>query len=262
MRAQRNSDSLAVANPDFEVVALKKVLAVLLGLLFLGSNSGQAQPPARRHSNRGTRITVRIQNYAGVPLRPLARAEEIASDILNQAGVEVRWLHCGPAAGTPQPSPDCAKPLGSMDFVVALIGKIQTLSPELPEGTLGIALVPPDGRQGFQAYVSYDRARGTARDTQVSVDRVLGSGAAHELGHLLLGEGAHSSTGIMRIVWGKADLKSGLNWNWWFTPQQSKLIRANLELRLATLRETPSTPGEISSGPRLSPSLSTSLPTL
>jgi len=215
---------------------VKKALGLLIGLFLLGSNSGLAQSRISTSPKFEPRITVVVQNVAQVPPKTLARIEKVVANILSQAGVKVLWLDCDFAA-LAQDLSDCAQPLGPNEFVLALIGKTQTLSPELATSTLGFALVPPEARQGYRAYVSYDHARDIARRTHVDLERVLGVGVAHELGHLLLGEGAHFPSGIMKILWQGNEMRSGLNWNMWFTPQQSKRIRANLALRQAVLGE-------------------------
>jgi hypothetical protein len=214
------------------VIAVKKALGLLVGLFLLGSNSGLAQSRISTPSRFEPGITVVVQNPAQVPPKALARTEEVAGSILSQAGVKVRWLDCDLAA-LAQDLSDCAQPLRPNEFVLAVVGKLQTLSPELATSTLGFALVPSEGRQGYRAYVSYDHARDISQRTHVEVDRVLGVGVAHELGHLLLGESAHSSTGIMKILWQGNEMRAGLNWNMLFTPQQSKRIQSNVQSRRA-----------------------------
>jgi len=217
---------------------MKIALGLLVGFFLFGSQSSRAQSRYSMPSRFEPRITVVVQNPAEVPRKALARTEKVAASILSQAGLKARWLDCDFAA-LAQDLSDCAQPLRPNEFVLAVVGKLQTLSPELATSTLWFALVPSEGRQGYRAYVSYDHARDIAQRTHVDVYRVLGVGVAHELGHLLLGESAHSSTGIMKILWQGNEMKSGLNWNMWFTPQQSTRIRANLELRLTASEQTP-----------------------
>jgi hypothetical protein len=49
---------------------------------------------------------------------------------------------------------------------------------------------------GVRAYVHYDRIAQFARDNHAEPGRILGAVIAHEIGHLVLGEG-HSATGVM-----------------------------------------------------------------
>jgi hypothetical protein len=212
---------------------VKIIFGCFLGLVLLSISIAPsfAQSPAATDAKLRPTITVRMRNYTQIPSFSLARAEELASEILREAGVQVVWLDCYVALAAEERQPGCAQPLGSTDFVLNLVDKIQVLSPKLQESTLGLALVPPDAGQGYTAYISYRHARDVAQKGSVAVERVLAVGAAHELGHLLLGENAHSPSGIMKIWWGADELKLGLNWNMWFTPQQSQRIRSNVLAR-------------------------------
>jgi hypothetical protein len=60
---------------------------------------------------------------------------------------------------------------------------------------------------------------------------VLGLGAAHELGHLLLGESAHTPSGLMKAKWGKDELKHWYGGKLSFTSEQTGRIQSNVLLR-------------------------------
>ena len=61
----------------------------------------------------------------------------------------------------------------------------------LPLSNLGVTV------QRRASFVFYHRVRDLANNAGLSESAILGSVMAHEFGHLLLGEGAHSGTGIM-----------------------------------------------------------------
>ncbi len=215
---------------------MKELLCCLVGFALLlapGTSITFAQSRTEPTRTAPTEITVQIHSYVLVPSKTLARAEELASDILVQAGVHVGWLECDATVPLVERRLGCAQSPGPTDFVLILADKIQALSPELPETTLGLALVPPDNGQGYVAYISYWRAQKIAQQKSIAVDRVLALGAAHELGHLLLGEGAHSSTGIMKVWWAGDEVKPGSGWNMLFTRQQARRMQSNLHLRRA-----------------------------
>lgn len=191
-----------------------------------------AQSPAATNAKLRATITVRMRNYAQVPSLSLARAETLASGILGEAGVQVVWLDCNVDVTTEERQSGCVQPLGSTDFVLSLTNNLQLLSPKLTETAVGLAMVPSGGDQGYMAYISYDRASKVARKGSVAVETVLGLTAAHELGHLLLGESAHSRSGIMKIFWSADELRLGLRWNMRFTPLQSERIRSNVLARV------------------------------
>ena len=223
---------------------MKRVSPLLFRFLLLSFGTLLPQGPARAEARARPQITVRIQNRVHISPESLTKVQKVAFDILHHAGIEVHWLDCGFSGPSPQDPPECWQALGPTDFVLALIEKIQTVAPRLPERTLGFALVPPDGQQGFYAYVSYDHAREVSRQNGAAVEKILGLGAAHELGHLLLGESAHSTIGIMKVAFCDRDLRSALNWNLLFTPRQSKYMRANLARRHTSVHEAPCTQEE------------------
>jgi len=175
-------------------------------------------------------ITVRIHDYVGVAPKTLEHAEELTSEILREAGVAVIWLECYPVP-VEKRQPTCDLPSGPLGFVLNLVDQIQCLSPNLREIAMGVALIPPDGSEGHRAFLSIHQAQGAAHEYSMPLEVVLGLGAAHELGHLLLGENAHTASGLMKARWGANELKNWSRRNLSFTPQQAERIQANLRRR-------------------------------
>src|SRR5258708_29806236 len=57
-------------------------------------------------------ITISLHNDAGVHAGTLRQAEKEAQEVFQQAGIEVRWLHCSPvpiALGVTKESRACAE---------------------------------------------------------------------------------------------------------------------------------------------------------
>ncbi len=71
---------------------------------------------------------------------------------------------------------------------------------------------------------------------------ILGHLAAHELGHLLLGAGSHSSLGIMHVPWRLKELDVIAQGLMVFTPQQTESMRTNIRARTAGERATEEPP--------------------
>ena len=66
--------------------------------------------------------------------------------------------------------------------------------------------------------------------------QILGHAAAHEIGHLLLGEGSHAPSGIMKAWWERKDLEN-MNRGWLaFTARQAEQARASVSGRAAAGR--------------------------
>lgn len=78
------------------------------------------------------------------------------------------------------------------------------------------------------AYVFYDRVQQVARRYQTSDGSVLGVAIAHEIGHLLLPYGSHSSSGLMKAVWDNRQFFLARGGLLRFTAQQAALIRSHL----------------------------------
>jgi len=215
------------------VSAVNKILKTVLGfsllLTCISPAFGQSRTIPTTKPN--PTITVRIHDYVHVPPEIMARAQGVTSEILREAGVEVVWLDCNMAVPVEKRQPACAQPLGPLDFVMNLVDRIQLLSPKLREIAMGLAMVPPDGGEGYLAYLSTHQAASIAHEYSSPLEIVLGLGAVHEIGHLLLGENAHTRSGLMKARWGANELKQGSHGNLSFTPEQSNRIQSNLLVR-------------------------------
>ena len=58
---------------------------------------------------------------------------------------------------------------------------------------------------------------------------ILGNVIAHEIGHILLGPGSHSETGIMSFPWGRKQLLDASRGLLLFTPEQARNILSKLD---------------------------------
>jgi len=212
---------------------VKKFFKTLLGfsLLVTCVSPVFGQSPSVPTTKPNPTITVRIHDYVHVPPGTMARAEEVTSEILGEAGMEVVWLDCNIAVPVEKRQPACARPLGPLDFVMNVVDRIQLLSPKLREIAMGLAMVPPDGSEGYLAYLSTHQAASVVHEYSARLEIVLGLGAAHEIGHLLLGENAHTPSGLMKARWGADELKQGSHGSLSFTPEQSDRIQSNLLVR-------------------------------
>jgi hypothetical protein len=128
-------------------------------------------------------IELQIVDRAGVSATELAEAQAETARIFDLAGIGVLWVEQAPiSAGAP------------IRFTIVL-GSGQasdTASAARNQHVLGAAMRPA-GR----AYVYVDRVRQRASDRQVPVALLLGRAIAHEVGHLVLPNDGHSSSGIM-----------------------------------------------------------------
>jgi hypothetical protein len=78
-----------------------------LGVGFLALlTAASATARAKRDDGRLS-ITVRLYNYAGVPEYVILPAEDRATRIIREAGVEVEWLDCPFTAAERMKKPAC-----------------------------------------------------------------------------------------------------------------------------------------------------------
>ena len=200
------------------------------GFTGLGNSAAAGSPPSR--TERELQITVRVDNRVHISPDELARAEQVAGQILRQAGVQAHWLDCSITIPTDQWQPVCDRPLGPTDFMLSFVEQVQSLSPRVRENTLGFAMVPEGGGQGDRAYISNRHAHNTAGRCERSVEIILGLTAAHEIGHLLMNSGEHSPAGLMRAGWDAEDFGRAARGDLQFTHDQVKKLHAGLLARM------------------------------
>jgi hypothetical protein len=94
----------------------------------------------------------------------------------------------------------------------------------------GVAFLGKDGT-GKYSDVFWDRCEGMHRDSGVNAATLLGTVAAHEIGHLLLGSNAHSAMGIMAPHWEQEELRHAGMGSLLFTHEQSVHMRTRIRSR-------------------------------
>jgi len=101
--------------------------------------------------------------------------------------------------------------------------------------TLGSA-VGCDSGPCSVAGVYYDRVTSLSGGATASVPTLMGRVMAHEIGHILLGPGAHSRTGIMRAFWADRELSTAASREMAFTAEQSRRMKSRLAQQARTER--------------------------
>lgn len=193
-------------------------------------------PPSLCSAQERPGITISVHNYADVSTHTLAKAEAEARRIFQQAGVQTNWLDCSPKLEREKIEPANCSLVDSTHLVLKILpmGKDAQVGKHID--VLGTALLLED-RPGYYAYAYYDRIR------QLTESRKLGYGLlavvfVHEIGHLLLQSNSHSVSGIMCARWNPEELRQISEGIMYFTPTQSRLMRARVEqLRLSTAKE-------------------------
>jgi hypothetical protein len=183
---------------------------------------------AGREGGRGSEITVLVNNSAGVSPPVLNQSEGEAARIFRAAGIDIVWVNCGGEAALADDA--CRRVLGSNEFMVHIVSKGKTSS----DLVFGLAFLAEDGG-GKYSDVFYDRVEQAHRRSGADVSSLVGTVAAHELGHLLLGSHAHSYEGIMAAVWNEETLRHMEMGGLLFTRDQASRMRGRIRRDRMTL---------------------------
>jgi hypothetical protein len=172
-------------------------------------------------------VSISVHDYADVPTPLLAAAEDQASSIFRQAGLETVWLNCGPKVERTEPKTCYAT--DATHLMLKILPHAISARASDRNDVLGTALLDEQGT-GYYAYAFYDRVRKLADDRSLGY-ALLGDVFAHEIGHLLLGSNAHSISGIMCPHWRDKELLSISEGAMTFAPSQSRIMKDRLRVR-------------------------------
>jgi hypothetical protein len=190
-----------------------------LGLLLLLPLSAAIASPTSSSTNS---VSVSVYNDAGAPVRLLAEAENIATRVFEQAGVNVKWINCSAVARELRDTAVCRKAVFPTYFQQRIVPPHHGLS----ESSFGVSYLSSEGI-GCYSYVFYQRvAEQSGNEQNASV--LLGHIMAHEIAHLLLGTNSHSASGIMRAHWYLQELASANKGELLFTPDQARAMTERL----------------------------------
>jgi hypothetical protein len=211
-----------------------------VGLALTNGLTGFSHIAAAASSETSPSITIHVRNYAGVAPKTLKEAEEVATRIFQKAGVETRWADITlTAENNPSNSAD-HQPDTLADIQFSVFPREMSDISDLPSNAMGLA--PGTGPDRKMVYVFDSNvnalfwkllsARNSGQmDRQVSKAQILGHAIAHEIGHLLLNQQAHSPHGIMRGEWRFADFRDMTEGMLLFTPEQAEVLRADVRRR-------------------------------
>jgi hypothetical protein len=186
----------------------------------------------------GPQLTVLVCDSAGVSTQTIRDAQREASRILLKAGLRTHWLDCSTTHVAQELDREwgvtCHRPRDRADLVLEILTEPGRGNGALEAG--GFALQPRDGSPGECVGVFYARAQGLARLGDASEAQILAHLTAHEIGHALLGPGAHTANGIMRADWSRADLGRAAWGQLAFEPSQAQRLLSGMLARTAAAR--------------------------
>ncbi len=177
-------------------------------VLLFASPAWAESPVPERHG-----IVVEVLNHAGAAREELSQAEGEAARIFRAAGLEIQWVDCS--------GNNCHHVPRENEFVLNIVpdGKTST------DLVFGVAFLGPNG-EGKYCDVFFRRIEAAASGNGRNISRLLGTVAAHELGHLLLGCHSHSGAGIMMSRWKEETLRRVEMGSLLFSGKQAALISA------------------------------------
>jgi hypothetical protein len=151
-------------------------------------------------------VTVRIHDYVALPEKPLARAQSLVSAYYRAIHVETKWRAVMQPLRQPPPRGP-ARSHDRRDLTVIILSNAMAQEKQLPDDAVGSAATTTEA-PGRIAYVLYDRVVAAALGAGWDPVDFMGVVIAHEIGHLLLPHGSHTSDGLMRGHWAMDDLRN------------------------------------------------------
>jgi hypothetical protein len=175
-------------------------------------------------------IRVRIYDYVGLTPDTLAETQRLTAKFYVPIGLAIDWA----PTFTPHGRKNGNHEYGRLqDFTINVLNRSMASRTNWAPDALGTAVVAPEGG-GTIAYVLYDRLKDAAAASGWPVQDLLALVVAHELAHLLLPPGSHTSDGLMRSGWDVAELRHIRLNSLAFTPDNVAAIRKRLDQMVDT----------------------------
>lgn len=206
---------------------------ILISSTILFASSESLLRPAGPKKGAQLTIGVHIYNDVRVPNAEVGAAEQVASRVLRQAGVELNWSDCTVSrSASGSLSSPCDSPAQSGALVVYFVGPLEAHFHWVDENALACSIIPHANEPATMTYISYPRIRTLSDSTSAGVADLLGLAVAHEIAHLLLGSHEHANQGIMRAYWPWQDLHAEAWGKFQFSRDEANRLRTAVRARL------------------------------
>jgi hypothetical protein len=184
--------------------------------------------------NSKSEVLVRVFEAGSVAPHHLVLAEDIATQILDSAGVRLRWVNLKSMPGAESRAGACGTSGSPRTIELRFI--YSTPASYLP-GAMAESL--PFANSGIRITVFYDRLAKVVPRRLIWAAQILGHVLAHEIGHMLIRVNSHTETGLMKARWNREDyLTMGVE-IMGFTPKDTTFIQANLARGCPPVTDTP-----------------------
>ncbi len=182
-------------------------------------------------------IIVRVYDFAGIPANETARAQQEADDIFARSNVRLTWLNCTMDSERRPADPTCNAVSGPSVLNLRLMPREMEPKNGLAKGVFGFSLMSTTGGYSSTTNVYVDRVATIADGRKCRQPVVLGAIIAHELGHLLLGIGSHSKSGLMSLPYGPKALTAADQGTLSFSKKESSKLAKTASERIGVVIE-------------------------
>ncbi len=176
-------------------------------------------------NDEGQNLDVLVFNYSKASHDVLSQAERETSRIFRQSRIHLVWTQCSVQPAS-ESAPACVDEPVPGQIRLRILG--QHLNYAFPGSIFGFAQAPVFASVYYESALRLAQ-RSTNSESDVSI--ILGCLIAHEVGHLLLGHNHHTVNGIMQGRWDIKQIQQLTMGALAFTPEDSKLMLANAQLR-------------------------------
>jgi hypothetical protein len=176
-------------------------------------------------------LRVVLRTYDASETSELAPALATAAAILEHAGIAATWVSCD-AVFVRRDDDPCLARLGAHELAIRFV-RLPPHKMQEDVLALGDSLVDTHLRTGSLATIYVNRVAALARRCRIDAGTLLGRALAHEIGHLLLGTSAHTTSGLMRATWSQHALRNARVDEWVFAPQEAESMRDAVRMRNA-----------------------------
>jgi hypothetical protein len=169
--------------------------SILLLFLALAGN-------AKTLTAQASAVQVKVYDYADLKPESLHKVVALTHEILAEAGLSVQVELC---RGNLAVSCDGQSGL-IRSLVVRVVAGASKTNDSVLRAPLGQSMADHQG--GTYASIFMERIQDAAAEANVPRDTVLAYAIAHEVGHLLLGDNAHTPRGVMKGNWDRKDYEA------------------------------------------------------
>jgi hypothetical protein len=208
-----------------------------LSFLLISGLPACAASPEGHNKSEMVRPRILVYDQANTKPGTLDGAKAVTAEIFRKAGVELEWIDC--SKGSTAKNSVCSQPLAFNEIVLLIIRRSKECSSGSGSSTGGHAVRTAPQRGSGMISIFFEHTEQIAEHGipfyHVKIDKaqsiVLGHLIAHEIGHVLLPNGDHSDSGIMKEWLLQREWMLAVSGRLVFTREQSEMIRQGVRAR-------------------------------